>query len=51
LLAGGEKLEIRLPNAFISGDPELGTALSQLWEQPALAGVERHGCSFWVEIK
>jgi Methyltransferase domain len=50
LLAGGKKLEIRLPNAFISGDPELGTALSQLWEQPALEGVERHGCSFWVEI-
>jgi predicted O-methyltransferase YrrM len=51
LLAGEERLEIRLPNAFISGDPELGSALSQLWEQPALEGVERHGCSFWVEIK
>jgi hypothetical protein len=51
LLAGGGKFEIRLPNAFISGDPELAIALSKLWERPELEGVERHGCSFWVEIK
>ncbi|HYL78045.1 MAG TPA: class I SAM-dependent methyltransferase [Bryobacteraceae bacterium] len=51
LLAGGERMEIALPNAFISGDDRLGALLSPLWERPELAGVERHGCSFWIQIK
>lgn len=51
ILAGGERMEIELPNAFISGDERLGALLSPLWEWPELAGLERHGCSFWIQIK
>ncbi len=51
LLAGGERMEVALPNAFISGDARLGELLSPLWDRPELAGVERHGCSFWIQIK
>jgi methyltransferase family protein len=51
ILAGGQKMEIALPNAFISGDVELAALLSPLWERPEFEGVERHGCSFWIQIK
>jgi hypothetical protein len=51
ILAGGERIEIALPNAFISGDGELAALLSPLWDRPGLEGVERHGCSFWIHIK
>ncbi len=50
LLAGPEKLDILLPNYFISEDPELSALTQPLWESPQLSGVEQHGTSFWFRI-
>jgi predicted O-methyltransferase YrrM len=51
LLARTDTFEILLANSFISGDSEFAFALSDLWDQSGITGVERHGCSFWVRIK
>jgi hypothetical protein len=51
LLARTDVFEILLANSFISGDSEFAGALSALWDQSGIAGVEKHGCSFWVRIK
>ncbi len=50
ILANPERYRSLLPNYFISEDPELSKILSELWNSPALQGVERHGGSFWMEI-
>jgi len=50
LLAKGEGVNILLPNAFISNDPELGHVLDPLWDDPRMKGVNRCGSSFWIEI-
>jgi hypothetical protein len=49
LLARGQRLRIVLPNAFISGDPELRNILSPLWLAANLNNVETHGVSFWFQ--
>ncbi len=49
LLADGEKFKIIFPGAFVSNDGELTKTLSPIWED--LKGVERHGCSFWIETE
>jgi hypothetical protein len=49
LLGGGAGLRIVLPNAFASQDAELTQLMEPLWTQAPLAGVERHGSSFWME--
>ena len=51
LLAPAQSFEIVLANSFISDDPELRSILADIWNHPAMEGVERHGCSFWVRIK
>ena len=51
LLAEGGKFDICLPNAFISDDNELSNILSPLWANTELDVVERHGVSFWIQIK
>jgi predicted O-methyltransferase YrrM len=51
LLAGGPRLEVVLPNYFISTDPELSTLIAPLWDERALAGLSRQGGSFWVRIR
>jgi len=40
-----------LPNYYISRDAELSKIMNPLWNHPALAGVEQHGGSFWVQIQ
>ncbi len=47
LLAEGPHLQIELPNMFVSHDRELAAMLSPLWTG-VLAGVQRHGGSFWL---
>lgn len=49
LLGGGSGSKIILPNAFVSHEPDLETALDPLWDSPGLETVERHGSSFWFE--
>jgi predicted O-methyltransferase YrrM len=49
ILADGQRFGVTLPNAFIKEDRELNEILSPLWQRPELHGVERHGCSFWIE--
>ena len=51
LLAGGNRLDIILPNTFISKDRELSRILEPLWEKVQMHNVETHGCSFWLKIK
>jgi hypothetical protein len=50
LLANPEKYEPILPNYFISCDKELSDILLPFWQLPNLAGVEKHGGSFWLRI-
>ena len=49
LLAGNEKREILLANAFVSGDLELRAVIEEIRDHPSTKDVERHGCSFWLQ--
>lgn len=48
LLAGAAKLEVLLPAAWVSGQPDLAKILDPLWSDPRMADVQRDGCSFWM---
>ncbi len=50
LLAREPGIEVLLPNAFISQDPELSQVLDPLWEHPGMKGVNRNGASLWIRI-
>jgi predicted O-methyltransferase YrrM len=50
LLAQTKCFEILLPNNFVSADPELSSIVAGFWLHPAMAGVEKHGTSFWVRV-
>lgn len=39
-----------LPNYFVSEDLELAGIIESIWDHSNLAGVERHGGSFWFKI-
>lgn len=52
LLEGAAGFEVVLPNAYVSGDPELSQVLAPLWSHPAMAGVDGGGgLSFWLRSK
>jgi hypothetical protein len=48
LLAPGGRSEVVLPGWFASRDPQLAAVLYDMWERPEFAGVQRHGCAFWL---
>jgi predicted O-methyltransferase YrrM len=50
LLAGSREVEIVLPNAFISRDPELSRILEPVWQESRMRGVNPQGASFWIRI-
>ncbi len=50
LLANPQKYRTLLPNYFVSADPALSDRLVPMWDHPNLAGVERHGASYWIQI-
>lgn len=50
ILANPTKYETILPNYFISEDSELASVIAPIWEHENLAGVERHGGSYWLRI-
>ncbi|MEV4489313.1 class I SAM-dependent methyltransferase [Micromonospora coxensis] len=49
LLAGGERWQVELPNAFVAGDPRLREVAAPLWRRLGLT--EQHlPASFWLRI-
>lgn len=50
LLSAPHRYRVLLPNMFIASDPDLRAVLDPLWSRSQLAGVPRHGGSFWIEI-
>jgi hypothetical protein len=51
LLAGASSYEVEFPCWYVANDPELAFMLLPLWEPEHMWRVERHGCSFRLEIK
>ena len=51
LLARCRWLEPILAAWYVSSHPYLRRRLDELWEDPRLEGVERHGCAFWMQVK
>jgi hypothetical protein len=51
LLADPVRYHTLMPNYFIAEDEELNKILVPLWEDPRMPAVERHGGSFWIEIR
>ena len=45
------KYRTLFPCYFVSEDAELSAHLAPLWAHPNLAGVERHGGSYWLQIE
>lgn len=51
ILANPARFVPVLPNYFISEDTELAEMLSPLWKHENLQQVEKHGGSFWLQIR
>ncbi len=51
LMAAPDKYQILSPNMFISEDKELAAVLNPIWQHPGLVSVEKHGGSFWFQVK
>ena len=51
ILANPTRYSTLLPNYFISEDKELSQILAPIWNHPNLQDVERHGGSYWLQIK
>ena len=51
VLANPTRYATLLPNYFISEDKELSAILLLIWNHPNLKDVERHGGSYWLQIK
>lgn len=50
LLANPDKYKPIFPAWHISQTPELNGLLKEIWDHKNLAGVEKHGGSFWIQI-
>jgi hypothetical protein len=51
LLYAPEKMEVLLPNCFITLQTTLNTAFNRLWNAPHLNDIARSGTSFWFRKK
>lgn len=51
LLANPARYKTIMPNYFVSEDPELNKILIPFWSNPSMPKVERHGGSYWIEIR
>jgi Methyltransferase domain len=51
LLAAPERYRVLLPSRFVCEDTELSAVLAPLWDDPRLRGCNRHGGSFWFEVR
>ena len=48
LLEGASRLQVMLPNAYISADPEFSSTLLPLWTRIGVAAPSAIGLSFWI---
>jgi len=51
VMANPDKFKPILPNFFISEDKELSELIKPVWNHPNLENVEKHGGSFWIQIR
>lgn len=51
LLGSQNRINILMPNFFVSEEGDLAKIIEPIWEHPNLEGVERHGGSFWIQIQ
>lgn len=51
ILANPAKYHTLCPNFFISEDADLKKILEPVWNHPTLAEVEKHGGSYWLQIR
>jgi predicted O-methyltransferase YrrM len=51
LLANPQKYHTIMPNYFVSEDQVLNKVLNPIWEHPSMPMVERHGGSYWLQIR
>lgn len=51
IMANPQRYHTLMPNYFVSEDTELSAMLDSVWEHPNLEGVEKHGGSFWLQIR
>jgi hypothetical protein len=49
-LLGGNRLQILLPNAFVTRDVQLHSILQPIWRAPAMSGVATYGASLWAAV-
>ena len=49
LLGGGQKIQIVIPNWFVSSDPELRGQIKPLFTTSQFQGVDTHGNIFWFQ--
>jgi hypothetical protein len=47
-MGGGGSDEILLPNGFLSTSAAFKPAISAIFDNPHVAGIERHGSCFWM---
>jgi hypothetical protein len=50
-LLAGDRLEVTLPNFWVSTEPELHRILAPLWDQFTWAAVPTNGTGFWITIR
>jgi len=50
-LLAGDRLEITLPNFWISTEPDLHRLLAPLWDQFTWAAVPTNGTGFWLTVR
>lgn len=51
LLANPVRYYTLMPNYFVSEDELLSQILLPLWDHPGLPSTERHGASYWIQIR
>lgn len=51
ILANPSKYYTIMPNYFVSVDAGLSAILDPLWMDPALPAAEKHGASYWIQIR
>jgi hypothetical protein len=50
-LLAGDRLEVTLPNFWVSTEPELHRILAPLWDRFTWAAVPTNGTGFWLTIR
>lgn len=51
VMAGGQRFDVLLPNAFISTDQQLQTIVAPVFAKPSMSEVKKSGGSFWLMMK